>query len=197
MLVFCRTPSQFFGSSRRDAIPSVRGRLCLETDARTATGATARTCTPSELPVHQFYLIFNSLSNMKHFTMKAFGLLAMLFAFGWVQAQNSEAPQANPQTEWSTNPAGYDAAKTDWVASHPQEYKAMHGETAKAIEVKTNPWGEDANKEAWIAAHPREYAAMSVTPADTRIRMTKEEFKAFPPAKQEAIKQDANFIIEE
>ena len=129
--------------------------------------------------------------------MKALGLLAMLFAFGWVQGQNTETPAANPQTEWSTNPAGYDAAKSDWVASHPKEYQVLNGETAKAVEVKNTPWGEDANKESWIAAHPREFAEMNAKPADTRIRMTKEEFKAFPAAKQEAIKNDANFIIEE
>lgn len=131
--------------------------------------------------------------------MKALGLLAMLCAFGWVQAQNNEQvpTKADPLTELTANPAGYDAAKSEWVATHPQEYDALNGATAKAAPSATMPWGDAANKEAWVAAHPREFAAMNNAPADTRIRMTKEEFKAFPVEKQKAIQADTRFIIEE
>jgi hypothetical protein len=136
---------------------------------------------------------------MKQFTMKAMGLLAMLLAFGWVQAQNSEpvTPKADPLSELNASPAGYDAAKTDWVATHPKEYDALNGVTAKAAGDQAKPWGAEANKEAWITAHPREYAEMVAVPADSRIRMSKAEFNAFPVEKQAAIKNDTKFIIED
>lgn len=130
---------------------------------------------------------------MKQFTLKAFGLLALLFAFGWVQAQKNEQPSTLNQA--ATNPAGYDAAKADWVATHPTEYQAMNQGDAKVVDTQATPWGAAENKEQWISQHPREYAEMTAVKADNRTIMTKEQLATFPAEKQAAIKNDPNFNV--
>ncbi len=134
---------------------------------------------------------------MKQFTLKALGLLALLCAFGWVQAQKTELPST--LNDAATNPAGYDAAKADWVASHPKEYQAMDQNTAaKVVAPAATPWGADENKDQWVAQHPREYAEMMAPKTDDRIIMTKSQLATFPAEKQAAIKSDPKFnVIEE
>lgn len=134
---------------------------------------------------------------MKHFTFKAIGLLALLFACSLLHAQNGNVstPKADPMTQLATDPAGYDAAKEKWVATHPQEYKAMEQSNAR-VSDQAMPWGAPENKEAWIKANPAEYAKMSAN-TDNRQRISKAQFEAYPAEKQAAITNDPNFIIED
>lgn len=130
---------------------------------------------------------------MKQFTMKAIGLLTLLLAFGWVQAQKTETPspifQADPNSE------SYDATKEDWVAKNPQAYQAMTQTAEKAVEAPVAPWGAPENKTQWISEHPREFAAMTAARTDNRTVLTKAQLATFPAEKQAAILKDSNFLI--
>lgn len=130
---------------------------------------------------------------MKQFAIKAIGLLTLLLAFGWLQAQKSES--ANPLTELNSNPAGYDAAKETWVGTHPAEYAAMNQATVPTTEAKAQPWGAAENKDRWISENPRAYAELTAKAAETRTVLTKEQLATFPAEKQAAILKDANFLI--
>ena len=125
--------------------------------------------------------------------MKAIGLLTLLLAFGWMQAQKTEAPgtifQADPTSE------SYDATKEAWVAKHPQEYQAMDQGAAKVDETAVAPWGAPENKPQWITQHPREFAEMSNARMDNRNVLTKAQLATFPAEKQAAILKDSNFLI--
>ncbi len=134
---------------------------------------------------------------MKQFTIKALGLFVMLLTFGWVQAQNS-APvqvQQDPLKGFSNSPEGYDAAKSNWVASHPKDYEVMNPTAVQKVDAQALPWGAPENKDRWISENPRAYAEMVATPDDARTRMSKEQLATFPAEKQAAILKDANFII--
>lgn len=142
---------------------------------------------------------------IKSKTKMAIGILAFLLSVGLLQAQ---------QVTTGGIPTGNGQTKEQWIKSNPDAYKAAGGQldgadvakkkeaTALAstpqseaiapIAATTHPWGADENKAAWIAAHPREYAELT---ADTRIRVTRDEFNALPANKRISMQNDPNYVI--
>jgi hypothetical protein len=131
--------------------------------------------------------------------LKAMGLLFMLLTIGLVKAQSLtpvEPARQGDQAVPHWDAAGYDAQKTQWVNENPDLYNQMlNGKETVQPQVNTAPWGAPENKAAWVAAHPQEYAAMAQKVEDTRQRITRAQFNAYPADKQAAILNDPNFVI--
>lgn len=128
--------------------------------------------------------------------IKVMGLLLMLLTLGYAQAQSiapAEPVRQGGLSDPGVDAAGYDAHKAQWVAEHPEEYNAMQQQGTKS----TLPWSTPEEKERWAAEHPAEYEKMAGQPADTRTRMTKEQFNSLSPAYQERVRLDANIVVEE
>ncbi len=130
--------------------------------------------------------------------MLAMGMLLGLLSISYANAQSltpAEPIRSGSLADPSVEAAGYDAHKAQFVAENPQLYNEMVGNQQVKTLPASNPWGSDENKERWVAEHPREYAALQQSAVDNRTRVTRAEFNALPVDKQQAMQNDANFII--
>lgn len=125
--------------------------------------------------------------------------LALMLGFGWLSAQNN-APAGFPTNsrpaDGNVDAAGYDAAKAEWVATHPAEYNALiEGKTTKVnTETNRTEFATEAEKDKWVEKNPALYQE-ALKPIESKTTYTREELKQLPLDKQQSILNDSNFTI--
>jgi hypothetical protein len=151
----------------------------------------SRRLQPNIYPTN-YFIYHLTVEKMKQFSFKVFGLLALLLAFGVAKAQNSEPAQQ--LKELGADVSTYDAAKAEWVATHPEAYQSLEQQNARVAE-EVMPWGAAENKANWVAAHPEEYAQYAKSVNDTRVRMSRTEFNGLSAEMQAKVMLDSNIVI--